>query len=479
MLCATRLSPLLFPEDLIEVPESWIYLHTAQYKLTEFYRKFKPMFNSLGYYNFAKKFKYLAWYPPCANVCYLARPSARERESPLRRVVPLLDRAVGVRPAADDGHSDRRPEFFLVQGTKNSRPVAVIVPNGMGPAIRIVIRSRRLLGIPDPKRDLDLCDGLERVVPVRSKSKNNEGEEEKEAEATELPAAPGGVEDNRERTDVPEAGFRSALRPANDPPAVPPPTPRRSAIGAADNLGLARQARLSDPRDAAAVYRHLDHSEAVHERTYVSAAPVTSEQLYDIHARPDLRAGTSAEPHRPVEPPASQTMTLQPPLSLSLRDVEENCERTDVPKAGFRSALRPAYDPPAVTLPTPPRLATSPTTPRRSTSELTCRRLRKIAIQTLEYQNSQACCKIVWKCKAVIRSRRLLGIPDPKKGLDSGDRLGRVVPPGMSKRTANELMFPRPDSARPFDLPTILQRFRSRLFGVQRPELAGIWILLL
>lgn len=229
--------------------------------------------------------------------CYLARPSARERESALR-VVPLLDRAVGVKPADDDdGHADRRPEFFLVPGTKNSRPVAVIVPNGLDTAIRLVIRSRRLLGIPDPKRGLDLGDGLGRVVPPGMS---------KEAANELLFPRP----DSARPFDLPTIlrRFRPRLPDARRPELLTTRALRARLATLA--------ARLSDPRDSAAVRRHLDHSEAVHERAYVSAAPVTAEQLYDIHARPDLRAGTSAEPHRPVEPLASRPPTPQPRLSL-------------------------------------------------------------------------------------------------------------------------------------------------------------------
>lgn len=206
-----------------------------------------------------------------------------------------------MKPAEDDdGHADRRPEFFLAPGTKNSRPVAVIVPNGLGPAIRLVIRSRRLLGIPDPKKGLDLGDGLKRVVPPgMSKSKTNEL----------LFPRP----DSDRPFDLPTIlrRFRPRLPDARRPELLTTRAFRARLATLA--------ARSSDPRDAAAIRRHLDHSEAVHERAYVSAAPVTSrEQLYDIHARPDLRAGTSSEPHRPlaIEPLASRPPTPQPRLSL-------------------------------------------------------------------------------------------------------------------------------------------------------------------
>lgn len=57
--------------------------------------------------------------------CFRSRPAGDALQRELR-VVPLLDRAVGVTPAGLDDHQ-RRPEFFMVPGGKNKRPVAVIV----------------------------------------------------------------------------------------------------------------------------------------------------------------------------------------------------------------------------------------------------------------------------------------------------------------------------------------------------------------
>lgn len=62
----------------------------------------------------------------------------------------------------------------------------------------------------------------------------------------------------------------------------------------------------------------------------------------------------------------------------------------------------------------------------------------------------------------IVNSRRSVGVPDPRMGLDLGGGLRREVGPHMAN-VANDLLFPRINTQRPFNTSAIIARLRRNL----------------
>lgn len=233
--------------------------------------------------------------------CFRSRPTGVAQEQELR-VVPILDRAVGVRT-----DPRRRPQFFLVPGDKNTRPVAVIVPPDLLPAIELVARTRHGLGIPDPENG----PGLERLSPSKK---------------------------NPERADAPVYNNLLFPRPDSlDPYRVTEiirrlrnttPGLRRSAdlSTRAIRTRLATiAAELGDHLAVEALHNHLDHSEDTHRRYYRSADPgaATRGLLADDPSAPrDPTPGTSGEQQSPSGPAGTPGAATVPPPVFTLEQVQ-------------------------------------------------------------------------------------------------------------------------------------------------------------
>lgn len=78
---------------------------------------------------------------------------------------------------------------------------------------------------------------------------------------------------------------------------------------------------------------------------------------------------------------------------------------------------------------------------------------------------------IVPSVKLIVKSRRQVGVPDPRRGLDVGNGRRRVVPPGTDPEAHNRLLFPRLGSSKPYSITALLRRFRDKIKTLRRPDL--------
>lgn len=183
---------------------------------------------------------------------YVNRPTSRDvRAAGLRTIVPLLNRVNGMEDESPKQGS-ATPELMLAPGGKNKRPVAIIIPEFVVPSVHLITRTRRQVGIPDPKKGLDLGDGLKRAVPpgVDPQTTNDLLFPRAGSEMTfDVSAAMRRIRDKQRNLERPELLTTTGLR-------------RHLATSAA-HMGASGVSLL----------RHMDHSETTHRRHYVSADP--------------------------------------------------------------------------------------------------------------------------------------------------------------------------------------------------------------
>nr|XP_018908641.1 PREDICTED: uncharacterized protein LOC109038138 [Bemisia tabaci] len=211
--------------------------------------------------------------------CYRNRPTGEALQKELR-VVPILDRAVGVRDALLEDQSGR-PEFFLVPGGKNKRPVAIIVPRSLLPGIDRLNATRDALMIPPPTGG---------TGGKRSQEKGKKQQQQQQQQGAEE-AGPSRINDllfprpgSTHPYDVVHIIRRLKERLAKDRRLQRPELLTTRTI----RTRLATMAsELPDRRDAEALNVHLDHSEATSARYYKSADPTAAPRAFaDVHRDP-------------------------------------------------------------------------------------------------------------------------------------------------------------------------------------------------
>lgn len=245
--------------------------------------------------------------------CYRNRPTGEALQKELR-VVPILDRAVGVRDAVLEDRSGR-PEFFLVPGGKNKRPVAIIVPRSLLPGIDRLNATRDALMIPPPTGGSG---------GKRSQEKGKKKQQQQQQQGAEE-AGPSRINDllfprpdSTHPYDVVHIIRRLRDRLVRDRRLQRPELLTTRTI----RTRLATMAsELPDRRDAEALNVHLDHSEATSSRYYKSADPTAAPRAF-------------ADVHRdPRDDPVAKPATLRPEEETKVR------EETPLTKTGIPAGL--------------------------------------------------------------------------------------------------------------------------------------------